>query len=113
MDQSNKDKEPPQDRVVNEEQDSRILSDESLSDTQNSINKDQQLHTTFENTHATPKTSEHQQQLHSETQIQCQNSTDAVEQSGYGKFRRQNCKNRKKESERTGQLPSYFHSVLL
>ena len=109
MDRSNKDKEPPQDRHVNEEQDSSTLSDESLSHTQISINKDQQLHTSFENTQATPKTSEDQQQLHPETQIQCQKSKDAVEQSGYGEFRTQNCKNRKKESERTGQLPSYFH----
>ena len=108
MDQSNKDKEPPQDRDVNEEQDSSTLSDESLSHTQISINKDQQLDTSFENTQATPKTSEDQQQL-PETQIQCQTSKDAVEQSGYGEFRTQNCKNRKKESERTGQLPSYFH----
>ena len=109
MDQSNKDKEPPQDRDVNEEPDSSTLSGESLSHTQISMNKDQQLHTSFENTQATPKTSEDQQQLHSETQIQCQTSKDAVEQSRYGEFRMQNCKNRKKESERTGQLPSYFH----
>ena len=111
MDQGNKDKEPPQDRDVNEEPDSSTLSDESLSHTQISINKDQQLHTSFENTQATPKTSEDQQQLHPETQIQCQTSKDAVEQSGYGEFRTQNnyCKSRKKESERTGQLPSYFH----
>ncbi|XP_029196606.2 nucleoprotein TPR-like [Acropora millepora] len=85
MDQSNKDKEPPQDRDVNEEPDSSTLSGESLSHTQISINKDQQLHTSFENTQATPKTSEDQQQLHPETQIQCQTSKDAVEQSGYGR----------------------------
>lgn len=109
MDQSNKDKEPPQDRDVNEEHDSSTLSDESLSHAQISINKDQQLHTSFKNTQATPNTSEDQQQLHSETEIQCQTSKDAVEQSGYGEFRTQNCTNRKKESERTGQLPSYFH----
>lgn len=109
MDQSNKDKESPQDKEVNEEQYSSTLSDESLSYAQISINKDQQLHTSFENTQAIPKTSEDQQQLHPETQIQCQTSKNAVDQSGYGEFRTQNCKNRKKESERTGQLLSYFH----